>query len=160
MNFSIIDSAHNIVIWRDNPNPGMIVAVGPEDVPQFQGQPINGMAARVNYDTHFVIFYFSGTSDGISLPENQELVRVERIADIISLHYDYEPPDGGGPDAEFSPMDIIQVEKSELFDWNDVIEIVVYYNESEIIRESVDFSTSYAIFLPLIQASDQSKYVF
>jgi len=42
MNFSIIGTAHNIVIWRDNPNPGMILALQPEDVPQYQEQPING----------------------------------------------------------------------------------------------------------------------
>jgi len=54
-------------------------------------------------------------------------------------------------------MDIIQVEKSELFDWDDVLEIVVYYNESEIIRESVDFSTRYALFLPIIYANPKER---
>jgi len=41
-----------------------------------------------------VIFYFSGADDGLSLPDKQELVRVERFTDTISLHYDYESPGG------------------------------------------------------------------
>ncbi|MEM7535805.1 MAG: hypothetical protein AAF639_26740, partial [Chloroflexota bacterium] len=52
------------------------------------------------------------------------------------------------------PLDIITIEKSDSFVWVGEIEVVYYYNEDEVMRYTVDFSTSYNLYLPYIQMGE------
>jgi len=141
--FSLTHVSGYHLFWNEQ-NSGMLIFRNQEDMTQYQGSILFDVYVDIDYDTYFVISHFSGAGDDIDLPKKKELSRIERVANTISLYYDYEPPDGEELDTEYSSMDIIQVIKSERFRWDDIIEIVVYYNETEIIREAVDFSISQA----------------
>ena len=148
LDFNFILQHHST--WSDI-NSEIILLNSADDATRYSQYVFSVGNIRVDYASNFVLLHFWGSGLAGDVSIERQLNRVERDSNQISLYYTL-PIVEDAPDAEVSPLDIIQIEKSSLFTWDDEVDVVIYHNEEEVLRTTVDFSTSHSLFIPVIQA--------